>query len=360
MSEQPVKGEEALRRMAKEALGSKSSQKGREEEVDPIEEARVTTRKMLADEIIATQLAKGKAEREEAEAKAAKAKADRAKAESGEGSGPGFKMTGEIGLGKFNMLELLEERVKERDDLRKEAEDASRTQAGINDNLREQLHAKELEVLKTGFDAQILMLGKLIESNASKGTFMDQYNMTKDLAAQIGYVASGAGTSDLTMTMELEKMKFEQNLELKKMAREEKRADREFQRQLKKDEDDREARKQDAERQSKREDMVANLPGAIGGALAEGLKSRKGGIGEEAPAPGKKKSRGKVLEVGVGEGGVVDCPECGGELAIGPTARKAVCSKCSMEYPIRRVTAEGATEPAAEEQEEESGLTPTY
>ncbi len=335
--------------MAQRALGKSGSSSSSEEVVDPIVEAQKTTRALLADEIIANQLAKGRADRLEAEARAAEAVSKREKAESGEGKGsePAFKMTGEIGLGKFNMLEMLEQRVSERDTLRKEAQEQANTQAGINEDLRERLHTKELEVMQTGFDAQMESLKKLIESSASRGTFMDQYNMTKELAGAIGMVAPGVGTSDLTVTMELEKMKFEQNLELRKMSREEKRADREFQRQLKKDEDEREEKRQEAGRLAKRDDIFASAPEVLGRAIVKGYVEGQRVEGSQAANAPKK---GGHIEAGWGEGGTADCPTCQQPIGVGPTARAAVCTNCGAESTIKRVGEKPPPEPVEEEE----------
>ena len=83
--------------------------------------------------------------------------------------------------------------------------------------------------------------------------------------------------------------------------------------------------------------MFASPFESLGMAIAKGLLDSNGGISAEGRAPTKRKRSGHRLEVGEGESGVTECPECGEPVAIAPTARSAVCSSCDATFPITRV-----------------------
>lgn len=310
------------------------------EERDPIEEARDTTRKLMADEIINTSLATKRAEREEAEAKAAKAKVERERAESGGGlkQEPAFKVTGEVDLGHINYQEMLAAQAADLKQLKQEAEEQASRQAAVSDDLREKLHSKEMELIQTSFQAQMQNLTKLIESNASKGSFFEQYEAAKVMAAQLGYVAPSTNISDLNTQIELKKMEFENTRALRQMARDEKRSDREYQLELRRFDDERDARRVNQARQEKRDEMFMNAPKIIGGAIAKGLVESGGKGGSSAGAVGQKPGHYN-LEADVGDAGEVGCPACQQPIGIGPTARKAVCANCGTTVSIKRTPA---------------------
>ncbi len=342
--------------MAGQALGKpSSSQDQSQNETDPLVEAQKFTKQMAANAIIESEVAKSKASvaKAEAEAEEARAKAERAKSGESSTKESPVQIKGSVDLGHFNYQEILERQQKDLKDLKQEADQQATSQQAISDDLRERLHAKEMDVMKTSFEAQMQTLGKMIESNASKGTFMDQYNGMIEMAKTLGFhqpqMAGEVGTQ-----MALKKLEFEQTSELRRMAREDKRADREFQRQLNKDADDREADKVERARLEKRDEMFANAPKVLGSAIAQGYlasasKGEGGGI-TEAANQGAKASQGNQgyqVEAGWGENGQVECPNCHQPVAIGPTARVALCANCSGKLSIVRI----GEKPGVEEEE---------
>jgi len=247
----------------------------------------------------------------------------------------------------MNYQEILQQQMAERDELRKQAEEtAGRTQQENND-LREKLHDKEMEVMKTSFDAQMQVLTKMIEANASRGSFVEQYNTVIETAKTLG-LNQPQLAGDINSQIALKKMEFDQTAELRRMAREDKRADREFQRQLNRDAEGREASKAEQARQDRRDEMFNKAPQVIGGALAQGIlaNQRGGGRVTQEPPVETKPSKGKHVEAGWGETGEVECPGCNQPIAIGPTARTAVCANCGERVPIRRT----GERPTAEEE----------
>ncbi|GAH62284.1 unnamed protein product, partial [marine sediment metagenome] len=259
-----------------------------------------------------------------------------------------LKVTGSVDLGKFNYQEMLQQQQQDLKNLKKEADEQAATQAAVSNELREKLHDKEMEVLKTSFGAQMGVLTKMIETNASRGNFMEQYSTVIETAKALGY-SQPQMAGDLSSQVELKKMEFNQAMELKKMARDERRADREFQRQLNRDADERERRlnrdvderedkKDERLQQLRRDDMIAKTPQYIGGAIAQGLLANqsKGGRVTEEASPEAKAPRGKQakhVETGWGESGEVECPGCNQPIAIGQTARTAVCANCGERVP---------------------------
>ncbi len=344
MVEETVKGEAALKKMAGQALSpAANSPPSSEGGKDPLAEAQQFTRQMAANALIENELAKSKAGvvKAEAEAEASKAKAENARGGGGEGPESPFKVSGRVDLGTFNYQELLAKQTQDMKDLKKEADQQAVSQVAVSDDLRERLHAKEMEVLTTSFAAQMQALTEMVKANASRGSFMDQYNGVMEMAKTIGF-SQPQLAGDVTQQMALEKMKFDQNLELKRMTREEKRSDREFQRQLNKDARQEDADKLEQQQKAKRDDMFANAPKVLGSAIAQGMMASKGnggGVSEQA-SPEPKAPRGKPgphIEAGWGESGEAECPGCNQPIAIGPTAKTAVCANCGDSVPIIRV-----------------------
>jgi len=305
-----------------------SSSKGSEEEKDPLEEAQKFTKQMAASSIIESTVAKARAEAREATAKADRAE----KGERGdESSKAGFKVTGGVDLGHLDLAKEREEAADELRRLKAEADGSAKAIGQENQQLREKIHEQEMHVLEITLKTQIEQLGELIKGNASRGSFMDQYTSAMEMAKTLGFSQPTTG-GDLSTQLALKKIEFDQMLEMKKWTREEKRADREFQRQLNVDNDERAARKAEAERLGKRDEMFASFPQHIGGAIARGLME-SGGEAETAPIKGKHPG----FTAGIGEGGEMECPSCGQPMAIGPTAVKAVCANCGGSFPIKRV-----------------------
>lgn len=306
-------------------------------------EAQQFAKQMAANALIEGEVEKSRASviKAKAEADEALAKAERAKKGGGEGADGPFKVSGSVDLGKFNYQDLLKQQSDDLKALKTEADEAAANQAAISDDLRERLHAKEMEVMTTSFTAQMQVLTKMVEASASKGSFMEQYAGMQNIAKTLGF-SQPQMAGDMSSQMTLKKMEFEQTMELKKMARDEKRADRDFQRQLNADGEERAARKIEQEREAKRDEMFTSAPKVIGSAIAQGIlanKGKGGGVTEEAPTEVEtpREEQGKHAEAGWGEGGEVECPDCSQPIAIGRTARAAVCANCGTELPIRRI-----------------------
>lgn len=259
-------------------------------------------------------------------------------------SGTGVKFTGNI-----NYPELMQKQIDERDALRQEAETAAANQQQISNDLREKLHASEMQVLKTGFDAQMQMLGKMIDSNAAKGGIVEQLAAAREMAKELGFVQGQTGGGEALVQVELKKLDFEHTLALRKMAKDDKAEERRWQLELRRLDDERDVKKEELALSRERTDMLAKAPQMIGTALARGVMASEG-VPEvsDPPAP-----RGKMPPVtaDVGESGEFECVQCHKPVAIGPTSKTAVCATdgCGAKYPINRVQSERPVE--AEEEE---------
>lgn len=262
---------------------------------------------------------------------------------------PPIKVTGEIGFGKIDYQQMMQEAQVERDRLRRDAEEQAKTLAGINEDLREKMHLAEIKVLETTLNAQIQQLGKMVELSASKKSFMQEYNDALEVSKALGLARPSSETSDLQTTLALKKLEFDQTTTLRTMAREDKAEERKWQLDLRRLDDERDARKQEQERQRKKDEMFANAPEMIGRAIAKGIVET-----QTAPSPTPKGKMGSHIEAGWGEAGETQCPSCGETMAVGPTARVAECAKCNTRVPIRRVGERSteAPEPRIEPEEE--------
>jgi hypothetical protein len=255
------------------------------------------------------------------------------------GASSGFQVKGSVNLGDINPMEELREQMKERKELRQQAEEAAGRSQALSEDLRERLHASELKVLETGFNAQIQMLTDAIKQNASRGNFNEQIAAARAIAEELGYKrGEDVGTGDLNVQIRLKELEFNNSMALRKFDEESK--DRDFQRKLdlQRLEDERSARKDDSARKEKQYEMIAKAPEAFGRAFAQGILE-SGGEGETISSTPQKRGKVPGFEVGEGESGVADCPTCGtkGAVGIGPTARSAICGNCGQKFPIKRV-----------------------
>lgn len=260
-------------------------------------------------------------------------------------SDSGFQLKGGLNLGSIDVQEIFQQRIQERDDLRQQAESAAAQQQQISEDLRERLHQAEMNVLKTSFDAQMEILKKLIEGQASRGTFEQQVQSARETAQMLGYVApKETGSGNLELEIRLKEMEFNNTLTLRKMDEESKARDREFQRQLRRDEEEREDRKKAQEREDKKAEYFANTPKILGAAIGQAI--RDGAVeGGSNNISSSSKSASPVIQAGIGEAGETDCINCGNPIAIGATARSAKCVSCGANYPIRRVQSQEETAP---------------
>jgi len=146
---------------------------------------------------------------------------------------------------------------------------------------------------------------------------------------------SSAG--DLNTQIQLKKMEFDQTVQLRRLSREEKASERQWQLELRRLDDERAAKHQESAQAAKRDEMVAKAPELIGRAIAQGIMaSGEGKAAASQPITSRKGDKSHHVEAGQGEAGEVECPGCGQPVAIAPTADKAICANCGSKYDIDR------------------------
>lgn len=262
----------------------------------------------------------------------------------------GFKVTGGVNLGNLDLQEERNQAKAEAERLRAEVANTANRTAQENNQLREQLHAAEMREIKATNDAAIAMIRDKIDGRSPVEIIAD----IKSMAAELGMKPPDPGASDPALQVRLLELQHAE------AARE-----REFQWQMQRDREEREDRKEaqkmeaaaraaDLAQRAKRDEYFAKAPAAIGQAIGKAL-IEGGGAETEATITTKGKMPG--IEAGIGEFGEAECLKCHQPVAIGPTARTAVCSGCGARYPIKRVNTVPATDRAEagvmEETEEE-------
>jgi len=252
----------------------------------------------------------------------------------------GIKVEGAVKLGTIDYQQILQQQIDDREDLRKQAEEAASRQAGISDDLRERLHASEIQVLKTSFDAQMQMLTKMIEANANKGGFTDELTRARAIAEELGYQKGAiGGTGSEMVQIELKKMDFDHQATMRKLNQEDKAEERRWQTELRRLDDQRDEARARLAQEEKKNDMFAKAPQMLGGVIAEGLMKKQGKQAAQAAPQAEtvSKTKEKHIEAGWGDTGELECPECSQPIAIGPTAQVAACANCGKRIPIRRL-----------------------
>lgn len=189
-----------------------------------------------------------------------------------------------------------------------------------------------------------------VKAGADPSGLLTQFNALEQVAKKITDIrAEGGGGFDPRIQLEITKLNMENA-----------RAEREFQASMQerkerweaekiKMQEDRYFKQQELERQLKRDDMFAKGPEIFGRAFAEGIKHKGPTQPSQQPSSSGKSYR---IEAGVGEAGVTDCVHCEGKstVAVGPTAKNAVCGDCGTRFSITRTKRQ---EPAAAEYGEE-------
>lgn len=243
----------------------------------------------------------------------------------------GFKVTGQL-----NIMDLISRQVEDIKALKEKGDEQVVAMGRMNEDLRRDLEEKKDQL----HQFQLESIKSMIASSAPRGTIIDQYREFMNMASEFGLAPpEPQGAADLKITLELERMKFENSLRLREMDRRDREADREFQRMLKKDEFDMEIRREEIQEKRRQGEIFAQAPAIVGATFARAIMDSG-----DQPAPITDRVNERVtskpsyqLEAGLGEGGVIECPSgCGSQVAIGPTARQAICAKCGAKMNIKR------------------------
>ena len=263
-----------------------------------------------------------------------------------ESSEPGFKVTGGVKLDIDPLRDQREAReaaekvrVKAEEEKEKRDEEIKKITVERDEKARELQDTKLSAVMKemTGsFNAALKTMNEKLEevrAGADPTAMVSQFKVLSNLSEEIASMRGTPAVGDSALQLEITKLEMANA-----------RAEREFQARLAQEarqwdlekiklEDDRYFRKQEAARQQRKDDMFANAPAAVGSAIAKGMMDAEG-ANSISKAP--KSKVGQHVEAGVGESGEFECSSCGHPVAIGPTARAAICSNCETRFPIER------------------------
>jgi hypothetical protein len=298
--------------------------------------------------------------------------AEAARAETGGGAAaapkPPVEVTGKLNLGEFNFQEAAQTANKQLQGLVEKQQDEIKQSGQLNLALRDQIQEKQNEILKLTFGAQIDALNTALSralEGADKPSISQQIKEAQEVAKLLGMNMPQAGVPGATspeLAIKLKELEFNNLQTLEKMKDDREDRKRDWDLKLRQMDRDEEAAKANLERQASRDQFFFRFPQAIGGAIAQAVMDKgKGGAGVAGagvkaaaqpppkgapPAQPPQQRQPYHLEMAPGEGGEMDCPNCGETIGLGPTARSAVCPNCGTQYPIRR-TAQAETPPGA-------------
>lgn len=208
---------------------------------------------------------------------------------------------------------------------------------------KEALHNAELQRVNVELTAKIDALKDTIKSGDRK-SIVEELTEIDGLAGKLGYIKPQAGPSngDPALLIELKRLEVQ-------MAKD----DRDFKRQMAKDSREWDLKLMElnqnkaiaeANLASERDKWktLSDAPKNLGAAIAKGLL-------QEGQKPGVQAQGNKPVTISAnkGEAGELDCPTCGTVVAIGPTARGAVCANCRAQFTIKRNSATAPSAPPA-------------
>lgn len=278
-----------------------------------------------------------------------------------------LQVSGKVNLGEFNFQEAAQAANKQLQGLVTQQQEELKKSGQLNLELRDKIQEKQNEILKLTFGAQIDALNAALQAGSEKKGITEQIKEAREVAELLGMQLAGKadGTTSPELAVKLKEMEFNHLEYMEKLKDERDERNKQWQITLRELDDKREQAKNDLARQANRDQFFFQMPQALGAAIAQGLMNRGGGApGAQGAPPGgvgaqpaKQPPAAKAaakpkqpyhFEMLPGESGEFDCPECSEPVALGPTARVAVCPGCGTRYPIKRV--EQAAPPAGAQQ----------
>jgi len=204
-------------------------------------------------------------------------------------------------------------------------------------------HKTEMEMVSSQFNQKLDVLAQAIAAGLKQKDFAAQYNDIMTQASHLGLTKPSENTGnggDITGRLAIMKLEQEISREARESKRLERREDKQWELEKTKLEDERNARAMELQQKAKRDEMWQATPTMLGDAIGKAIMAGGKSAKTKATAPAKETSRENSLHVGFGESGETACPDCGGIIAIGETARMGVCAKCNLSVPIQRVQTE--------------------
>lgn len=259
---------------------------------------------------------------------------------------PPVKVTGEISMGRFDFQEQQERARQAEADARKESEQRTEALRLALDKRTEELHDAKLNAMELSFASQVKQLTEALQrGQQNQPSFEAMLSQTEAMAEKLGFTKSNPAAEDWNGKMAFVRLEGEMKRENMKLEQLFEKDRREWQVELAKltmeKEDRAEKRKQDEQRMQ----MFANLPNAIGAAMAKGILAR--GAGAAPPPVGALQGQPETQEqpgppqpinVDAPEGiwSEFDCAACHSLVGVGPTALQTNCASCGYPYNIVR------------------------
>ncbi len=283
---------------------------------------------------------------------------------------PPIQMMGKINLGEIDFQQQVREARELEREARRVAEEKAAKLQEERDRLHSELIANQIATIQNNLSSQIQKLqADLATNRGTSKSIADQLKEIIDSAALLGYVKPEAAKPTQVVQNATDAAL---SLEMLRLQLEDKRTDRQWAWQMEKDrrewqlklrELDQANKIAQAEIQAKKDSAawIAKFPDLLGSAIARGLIAKEGNVApqtmerrairnqaqraappEEMPqaedigTQAPNSSGNLKVTADIGEAGTIECPECGGIIAIGPTAKRAVCSNCELAVEVVR------------------------
>jgi len=271
---------------------------------------------------------------------------------------PPFKVTGGINLGNFDLQEQ-QRRAEEKAELeRKEATTQIAAERAKREEAENRARNIEIEMLKSQFAQQMDTLQKMIQQGLRQPkSFTEQYDEAMTVANKLGLAHPQTTGNDPRMQLEMMKLQADMAREEREFKQSQRNDDKKWQLELAKLDIEKKNHAEQLQHQKERNEMFANAFKTLGGAIAAGLtvSAEESEVTDKAPVSGKAKNAPKTnslkIQAALGRTGSIECPNCHGEIGIGPNSTTATCAGCGFTCPIKRVTS--PEEPEEEEEEEQ-------
>ena len=280
-----------------------------------------------------------------------------AMARLGQQPDPAFKVTGAVNLGNIDIQEQQRQAQAQADKVRTDKDGELKTEREHSAGLQDQLNKERTDSIRRDFDGKLTELNKTIErlGTATKKDerplheqFKEQLTSLRELAQDLGLEKTSTG-QDPMIALELAKLNYSQAREEREFKWKMRQDEKNFQLETRRAEDDRHYKQGLLQAQSKKDEMLANLPEQIGGALARGvLDSSRRGAPQQRPV-GQSRAGPQTIRIGEGESGTIGCAECESVIEVAPTTTVAQCLGCNARYPVTRVPA-GKPQPTEEDE----------
>lgn len=232
--------------------------------------------------------------------------------------------------------ERAERRRLEDEKLAKEREDRQTTERAYQEE-RQKREEAERQLQAQKYQQVLDELAKIKELQTSNKTPQEQWDEYEQWARKQGYEKPGAPTGgDPKLALEIKKMDLEDHRAQRDFEWKMEQDKRKWDLEMEKLKDDREFRRAELAQQAKKDEMWATTPERFGRAIASGLIDRGEEGEEETPVTRGGKGKSYHIEIGEGESGEIECPNCGTPVGVGSSTKIAKCVNCNSQFEVAR------------------------